>query len=482
VFRRYLGRGLLCVLTGCRGPAMPYTALPGCTPPSRNVVVSRQLAHDTAVEVTRRPLGLCRDVLTETADHLCAFAQGDLGKRFVLPLHGCPPPVPVCAEPLNLTALEEGLRGLTGQPLNPANVQLYVDGRAALCALEDLIAQARSSIDVIMFQWEADALGEEIAARVAARAGPGLRVRVLIDGGGNMFFGEPDSACAHAVNRVVCALAAHPYIEVVRIRNPLACFDHRKLVLIDGRLAWTGGRNFSAAAFFEDHDLSFVLAGPLVPRLQQHFNQYWQTQDGPGGAMVPHALTAVCAAAPAECPGEALPSNTWARLLYSEPGCRQVSRALYRAIDMARDRVYIQNVYLTDSRLIYKLAQARRRGVDVRVVLTLHSTTDIINRANRVAANRLLAAGVRVYLYPGMTHVKAVTVDGCWAYIGTGNFDPLSLRHNRELGLSVSGCPLIRQLEECLFLPDQRPEWEMTQPVPVCFGDYLAELVTSLCL
>ena len=62
-----------------------------------------------------------------------------------------------------------------------------------------------------------------------------------------------------------------------------------------------------------------------------------------------------------------------------------------------------------------------------------------------MTANRLLRAGVRVYLYPGMTHVKATTVDGLWAYLGTGNFDALSLRHNRELGLAVGRRPRRRR-------------------------------------
>ncbi len=481
VFRRFVGRALLGVLTGCRGPSLPYTVEEGCHPLPRRVVVARQVAHDTLVELTHHPLRTCREIVCEGADHLCSLFHGGVGKRLFLPRHGAPP-VPASGQPLDLAALEQELTGLTGQPLNPAHVQLYVDGRAALCALEDLIARAQHSIDVIMFQWEADGLGEQIAARLMARAGPGLRIRVLIDGGGNMFFGVPEHACARTVNRVVCALARHPYIEVVRIRNPFCCYDHRKLVIIDGCVAWTGGRNFSAEAFFEHHDLSFVLEGPLVDRLQERFDRYWRDQDGPMGGAVRHALADACRAPARPLTGPACPPNTWARLLFSEPGCRQLSRAVYRAIDMAHDRVYLQNVYLTDSRLVYKLAQARQRGVDVRVVLTVQSTSDIINRSNRVVANRLLAAGVRVYLYPGMTHVKAVTVDGCWAYIGTGNFDPLSLRHNRELGLSVSGCPLIAQLEEGLFLPDQRPGWEMTHPLSVGLGDYLAEMITSLCL
>ncbi|MCI0457775.1 MAG: phosphatidylserine/phosphatidylglycerophosphate/cardiolipin synthase family protein [Gemmataceae bacterium] len=517
LFRRYFGRCLLCVLTGCRSPAVPYTAQPGCRALPRKVVVAQQLAEDTAVALANRPLATGWSVVSETADHLRAFAEGDLGKRLVLPLQGPPGPISPCVEPLDLAALESDLHGLTGQDLHPAHVHLYIEGQEALTALEDLVTRATRQIDVIMFQWESDPLGEAIAACLTARAGPNLRVRVLIDGGGNLFFGEPDEACASQVNGVITRLARHPHLEVVRIRNPLARYDHRKLVLVDGCVAWTGGRNFSHPAFFEHHDLSFVFEGPLVPRLQEHFEEYWRTQNGPSCGAVHHALAEATRDRPARlgtpvdtppvrlsppalahapppgtvpsAPAETLPEpadraqcrtpNTWARLLYSEPCNRQIAQALYRAVDMARHRVYVQNVYLTDSRLVYKLAQARRRGVDVRVVLTVHSTTEMINRNNRVVANRLFAAGVRVYLYPSMTHVKAVTVDGCWAYIGTGNLDALSLRHNYELGLSVTGCPLIAQLEERLFLPDFRPEWEMTRPLSTSPLDHLAELIAS---
>jgi cardiolipin synthase len=129
-----------------------------------------------------------------------------------------------------------------------------------------------------------------------------------------------------------------------------------------------------------------------------------------------------------------------------------------------------------------KLARARRRGVDVRVVLTLHDVSETVNRANRVTANRLLRAGVRVYLYPGMTHAKAASVDGRWAYLGTGNFDSLSLRRNRELGLAVGPGPVVRELEERLFGADLRPEWELTAPLPTGPCDYLDELLASLFL
>ena len=110
------------------------------------------------------------------------------------------------------------------------------------------------------------------------------------------------------------------------------------------------------------------------------------------------------------------------------------------------------------------------------------SSLAFVDRANRVIANRLHAAGVRVYFYPEMTHTKAAVVDGGWAYLGTGNFDALSLRRNRELGLAIGAGPVVGELEQKLFLPDFRPEWEMKAPLPLSAKDYAWELLANFCL
>jgi phosphatidylserine/phosphatidylglycerophosphate/cardiolipin synthase-like enzyme len=79
-----------------------------------------------------------------------------------------------------------------------------------------------------------------------------------------------------------------------------------------------------------------------------------------------------------------------------------------------------------------------------------------------------------------MTHVKATAVDGLWAYMGTGNFDRLSLRHYHEMGMAIGSGPLIQELEERVFLADFRPEWEVTDRVRVRINDYVKALVASL--
>ncbi len=389
-------------------------------------------------------------------------------KGIALPLASAPPPLDPNRPTLDPVDLERILAHEADNELRPADVHLQVDGQDALAALHHVIDHAESRIDVLMYLWDSDALGQEVADSLAARAGPNRRVRVLVDGGGNLIHGLPDEASAAEVNRVVCWLSHQPYVEVLRTRNAVARFDHRKLVLADGRLAWSGGRNFTGPSFFEYHDLSYTVSGPLAGEMADAFEEFWHEQGGQPAPSLPAPIT----------PG----SDAVARLVRTRPMQRQLAEVLYTAVDQARHHVYVENPYFSDPRLLIGLTQARQRGADVRVVLTTHGDCAAINCSNKVTANRLLRAGVRVYMYPSLTHVKAMAVDGRWAYFGTANFDALSLRHNRELGLAVAAGPVITDLEEELFLPDFRPEWEVTQPLPVTATEYLCEALASLIL
>src|SRR4051794_39071422 len=103
-----------------------------------------------------------------------------------------------------------------------------------------------------------------------------------------------------------------------------------------------------------------------------------------------------------------------------------------------------------------------------------------MNKLSTVTANHLFRAGARVYLYPAMTHVKAMSVDGSLAYIGTGNFDELSLRNNREVALTVRGPDLIRQIDENLFLRDIAASEELLALLPPPRGRLLLEATLLL--
>lgn len=465
----YLGLCSLGLFQGCCAPAARVaTGVPAASIPRRGATLTRQLVADSAVELATRPLRTTAALALQSADTLLTATEGAVGKRLLLPLRKPPHSLSDDRAPLDPFLLERDLYRATRQELQSAEIRLYTDGPASLAVLEGLIDAAVSRIDVIMFIWENGPLGWAVAQRLAERAAHGVFVRVLIDGGGNLLYTRQDGEVDRDVNAVLAWLAGQPNIEVIRSRNGFGRFDHRKLVLIDGRVAWTGGRNFADRNFFQCHDVVFTVSGPLTADLSREFEESWEENGGRRGAAREQELTHPPTA------------NALARVVGTGPLRYDLAATVTRAIAHAQHHIYVENPYLADSRIVLGLIQARRRGVDVRVVTTLHSGVPVMNRANRVTVNCLLRAGVRVYLDPAMTHIKAMAVDGCWAYLGTGNFDPLSMRHDYEQGLAISAGPLIQEVEQALLLPRLRPEWEVCEPLELQPGDHLAELAASL--
>jgi cardiolipin synthase len=430
------------------------------------------------VETSCHPLRTGMTIASQSAQGLWTVSRGAYGKRIALPLSAPPQPLSENRGRLDVMELEADLDHLLGASVQRGDVHLWPDGGEALTTLKQMLAGAQRRIDVLMFQWENDTLGAELATLLAEKAGPDLRVRILVDGGGNLIFGAPVHAHAGDVNGVVTKLANQPYVEVIRTRNPFGWVDHRKLVVVDGRCAWTGGRNFTHKSFFEQRDLSATLEGPVVTALAKDFDGFWVEQGG-GSSSELGARSSELKDAPRSA--FRAPSST-VRTIYTLPRRHQIEQVLYNVVDRARHHVFIENYTFCDGLLVYKLAQARQRGVDVRVVLTFSDCTAALNHANRAIANRLLAAGVRVYVYPGMTHAKVATVDGCWAYVGSGNFDPLSLRRNYELGLALGNPAIVGEIEQNVFDRDFCPAWELTAPLQLSFRDYACEILASLCL
>ena len=166
------------------------------------------------------------------------------------------------------------------------------------------------------------------------------------------------------------------------------------------------------------------------------------------------------------------------RVLFTRTGNAEIFRAQLAAIRNAKNYIYIENAYFTDDAMLYELARARRRGVDVRVILPLVGNHGSINRSNVLAANAMLDHGIRVFLYPGMSHVKAAVFDG-WVCLGSANWDKLSFRINKELNLATSHPAATDEVLERLFDVDFAKSVELTEPFPVRWSDHLFEVVAD---
>lgn len=162
-------------------------------------------------------------------------------------------------------------------------------------------------------------------------------------------------------------------------------------------------------------------------------------------------------------------------MIYTKPGQQEIFTLQREAIRRSQHHVYIENAYFTDDVLMKELILARRRGVDVRVIIPLETDRGFITRNIVLAANTMLANGIRIYIYPGFSHAKAAIFDG-WASVGSANMDRLSLRINREISITTSEPTAVEALMENLFQPDFDKSTELTQPFPERWSDYIIEL------
>jgi cardiolipin synthase len=222
------------------------------------------------------------------------------------------------------------------------------------------------------------------------------------------------------------------------------------------------------------HDMMMELHGPVVDVLREEFERAW-AHAGPMG----DAGLLLSTLRPRERNSEDVGYPL--RVLHTRPGDAEIFHAQRAAIRNAKDYIYIQNAYFTDDAMLYELAKARRRGVDVRVILPLVGNHGPINQSNVLAANAMLEHGIRVFVYPGMSHIKAAVYDG-WACMGSANWDKLSFRTNKELNIATSHAPYVDALLEQVFTPDFAGSVELIEPFPVRWSDHLMEIVADYML
>ena len=221
--------------------------------------------------------------------------------------------------------------------------------------------------------------------------------------------------------------------------------DHRKLYVIDGAVAWTGGAGLED--HFEDgsfHDVMVRVTGDVVRQAQAAFLGGFQRRGGP----LPGDLSRLF-------PEPADPGTTPVALAEVIPGgCVAASQAIREQIDSARERLDIANPYLTDKDAIGRILAAARRGVKVRVLVSETSNNAQAGAALRYRYAELAEAGVEVWELPGtVVHAKVVVADDVVSF-GTLNLDAWALYRNSEIVLLARSREAAELFEERLFEPD----------------------------
>ena len=343
----------------------------------------------------------------------------------------------------DFAALLPSLIGLTQGSLDPGNeVKLLQNGDEFFPALLRDIASARASVHIESYIWWKGEICEQIANALAKKAREGVEVRLLVDAsGGHKMDGKLKKLMKDAGVQV---RTFHPLriSNLGRINNR----DHRKIMIIDGRIGFIGGfglaKEWTGHAQDKDHwrDTGLRVAGPAVNRMQSAFCENWIEETGEipaGERYFPHIAPT---------------GPTQVHVAFTSPtgSISSVQVLYYLAISAARKEILIQNPYmLPDEDAIAAFAAAVRRGVDVRVMVPATSSTDspIVQHASHHIYGRLMAAGVKIYEYkPTLLHQKTIEIDGIWSCVGSTNFDDRSFQLNDEISMGVVDRNIAAQL------------------------------------
>ncbi|MBJ6985251.1 cardiolipin synthase [Luteimonas sp. MC1750] len=318
-------------------------------------------------------------------------------------------------------------------PSTARDVRLLVDGAAKYEALLADIARATRHVHLEYYIYEPDLTGTALRDALAERARAGVEVRLLVDAIGS-------GAARRFFQPLLDAGGELAWFHPMRLgqfwRRPWANLrTHRKIVVIDGRIAYTGGMNITDeqderlgdAAY---RDLHLRLEGEVVRRLQLVFCEDWAYATGDR-----QFLSNVARDAPAD----AAPGPVHAQVLVSGPDSpwEAIHRMHVSAIHAAKARVWMTTPYFVPGEAaMMALTSAAAAGLDVRLLVPRESDSKLVTLAARSYFGALLLAGVKIYEYgPRMLHSKSLLVDDELVLVGSANFDHRSFRLNFEVSV-----------------------------------------------
>ena len=335
------------------------------------------------------------------------------------------------------------LEAYAGAPIVGGNaVELLFNGEQIFPSLVASIQSAQRTITYAQYYYEDGPVARDIAEALAERCRAGVGVNVLLDAFGSL--GIPSeylelmrvSGCHVAWFRPLSQYIFRPYHK----RN------HRRILVVDGRIGHTGGagvsRKWMGNGRTEDHwrDTDVRMEGPVVEYLQAAFAENWLEATGMvlgGDAYFPR---------PIEPRG-----RVYAQVARSSPasGSTAMYTTFILALSAARTSVLVTNPYFVlDDTMREAVLGTVRRGVRVAVLVPAVIDHNLVRQASRAQFGDLLRAGVEIYEYtPALLHAKTMVIDGVWATVGSTNLDNLSFAFNDELNLIIYDRAIAQQLE-----------------------------------
>jgi cardiolipin synthase len=334
-------------------------------------------------------------------------------------------------------------------PVTGNRIVLQQDSNTAIDALVADIDAAREHVHISFYIWLDDHNGGKVADAVAAAARRGVRCRVMVDAlGSHAFIHSPRwQQLRDAGARTVAALDDTPRLGTMAVGR-VDLRNHRKIVVIDNRIAYCGSQNCADPEFRVKPkyapwvDIFMRCEGPVVRQEQHLFLSAWIAETG-------DPLEGLPTAAPLPA---AFEDGVVAQMFGTGPTTRAnaMSDIFVACIYAARERLLITTPYFVpDEALLRALCAAPRRGVETSIIFPSHNDSWLVGHACYSTYETLLANGVAVYEYPlGLLHTKSMTIDSKIALVGSANMDRRSLELNYENNLLVADAGFTQTIQQ----------------------------------
>jgi cardiolipin synthase A/B len=333
----------------------------------------------------------------------------------------------------NQQILAHVAEGLGGLPILGGNgVELMIDSQQVITRLIEDIDQAEHHVHLLFYIFGGDATANAVADAMVRAVKRGVHCRLLADG-----VGSRKMLRWRARELIALGIEVANFLPANPIRRHLARFDlrnHRKIVVIDGRIAYTGSQNIVNADYGYGprgagpwRDIMTRIVGPSVTQLQGVFMEDWEfaTQDVlEDEGLFPESLAAGNVALQAVPSGPNYPTAVLADVVVE-------------AIFAARERVILTTPYFVpDESIITALRLAVMRGARVDLVIPMHTNHNLVDWVGHFYCHQLTQDGVHVHMHKsGLLHAKTLTVDDGLAMVGSANFDVRSFLLNFELNV-----------------------------------------------
>jgi cardiolipin synthase len=343
--------------------------------------------------------------------------------------------------------LEDLITSISGLALGmpiPGNAVEIVQNGAFFDAMLEDISAARHTVHFETFLWKDGKLGRRMAQAFCAKAREGVTVRMVLDAQGCKKVG---AEVLQQMRDAGCHVGLyHP--RTLKNLGVIPERDHRKITVVDGRVAWVGGHcivdEWLGNAEDGQHvrDLSVRMRGPIVHAVQSVFGENWVETTGKL-FVGEHVFPKLDAAGEVEA---------HVASMKPEGSAPAVKILHHTVICCSRRRLWIQNPYfIPEPDAIDAFANAVKRGVDVQVMVPSAEASDmaLVQHAAHHTFQRLLDSGVRIFEYQRtLLHQKVMTADGTWCCVGSSNFDDRSFETNDEITIGFRDAKLAAQMEE----------------------------------